>query len=99
MTPLIWAKLAGHVECEMMLSDTGAQASHQDMVSCVLTIMRLVSVVVYDVGRLRYDLDVFYVNMIKRVPQTLYPLMRPGAQTLYPLTRFDALPNFPGQAK
>ena len=33
MTPLIWAILAGHVECIEVLLDWGAQTNHQDKVS------------------------------------------------------------------
>ena len=33
MTPLIWATLAGHVECIKVLLDWGAQTNHQDKVS------------------------------------------------------------------
>ena len=33
MTPLIWATLAGHVECIEVLLDWGAQTNHQDKVS------------------------------------------------------------------
>ena len=32
MTPLIWAALAGHVECVEVLMGRGAQAHHQDKV-------------------------------------------------------------------
>ena len=32
MTPLIWAALAGHVECVNVLMGRGAQAHHQDKV-------------------------------------------------------------------
>ena len=33
MTPLIWATLAGHVECIKVLLHWGAQTDHQDKVS------------------------------------------------------------------
>ena len=33
MTPLIWAMLAGHVECIKVLLDRGAHTDHQDKVS------------------------------------------------------------------
>ena len=33
MTPLIWATLAGHVECIKVLLDWGAQTNNQDKVS------------------------------------------------------------------
>ena len=32
-TPLIWATLAGHVECIKVQLDWGAQTNHQDKVS------------------------------------------------------------------
>ena len=33
MTPLIWATLAGHIECIKVLLDWGAQTNHLDKVS------------------------------------------------------------------
>ena len=35
MTSLIWATLAGHVECIKVLLDWGAQTNHQDKVSAL----------------------------------------------------------------